>query len=717
MPTVSEVITEGQRQIRRHEAQMTQRLLADYDLAWRHIERQVVVIEGQIQAAIARGDDVSEQWLNRQTWWRQTQASIETQMTRFSATATQDLATAQIGSVRTAIATGQAFRAVINTPFAGRVNPGAFERWVSATQPGSPIRGVIDGYGERVSESIRTRVTEGIGSGQGAGTIRRQIMRDVGTDATEGRIATLTRTEVNRAYRGVGRADMTALGKDIPGNHEWEWLASLSPRTCPACFPGDTLVSGPAPEKAFTRHYVGDVIVIETASGKRLTATPNHPILTSSGWIAAEMLNVGGNVVSQIGTDGAASLVNVDNYGAPAPIKEVAESLPVISAEMPSAAPDFHGDGEGSEVYIERSNGLLGNDDDANTLQHRMNLDLGMGLTGIEPRSGSLLPFASGFASFLPRLDVRTRMVFQDRFAVTKRYLGRTLFYDLFERAQLAFGQFQTGIDALAGRIELLSEGQNGLALGVLDCNLIVRQAKLSVLSRTQLPALDSFDLLRRTEQPLLAKVIGKIFAIDMSNPCGRNHSDARKIRFNGDVNVTLDATNAATPHCDSMTGEDFANSLMAGSVSTHEGHHTLSGKVALDHIVSINRSSFSGHVYNLQTTEGWYFAGGIIAHNCLSMHRRRFPFNQYPNRFHVNCRCSCVLTIDESIVPPAPGPRPMTGEEWLREQPVEVQRRVLRTPARYQEFEQGSTLRSFTGVRQNRTWGPSVYIKPTGGL
>jgi len=38
--------------------------------------------------------------------------------------------------------------------------------------------------------------------------------------------------------------------------------------------------------------------------------------------------------------------------------------------------------------------------------------------------------------------------------------------------------------------------------------------------------------------------------------------------------------------------------------------------------IIDIKRSSFSGHVYNLQTVDEWYVADGIIAHNCRCWYR-----------------------------------------------------------------------------------------------
>lgn len=40
-------------------------------------------------------------------------------------------------------------------------------------------------------------------------------------------------------------------------------------------------------------------------------------------------------------------------------------------------------------------------------------------------------------------------------------------------------------------------------------------------------------------------------------------------------------------------------------------------GDVALDQVVFVRRYPFSGHVYNLQTEDGWYIGNGIIVHNC----------------------------------------------------------------------------------------------------
>lgn len=55
---------------------------------------------------------------------------------------------------------------------------------------------------------------------------------------------------------------------------------------------------------------------------------------------------------------------------------------------------------------------------------------------------------------------------------------------------------------------------------------------------------------------------------------------------------------------------------LSAGEMSPHlpDGRTFL---VETDEVVDIDRGTWSGHVYNLSTLGGWYFANGIVTHNC----------------------------------------------------------------------------------------------------
>lgn len=129
-----------------------------------------------------------------------------------------------------------------------------------------------------------------------------------------------------------------------------------APPQHPRCLPGDTLVTASSRITGVTsREYHGDFVSIRTLSGKFLTATPNHPVLTNHGWVAAVVVQVGEQVVTSSMSQ-RMLMVDNDNQHVPASIQQIAEaflrSRQVVSAEMPVAAEDFHGDGAGSEVCV-----------------------------------------------------------------------------------------------------------------------------------------------------------------------------------------------------------------------------------------------------------------------------------------------------------------------------------------------------------------------------
>jgi hypothetical protein len=149
--------------------------------------------------------------------------------------------------------------------------------------------------------------------------------------------------------------DGTIIGID----EEFDWGDEPHPN----CVPGDTLVSINGEVLAVSkRAYNGNLVVISTASGKNLSCTPNHPILTNSGWVAAGVLNKGDCVISS-SIRYSEPIVGSDDKYVPSRIEDVAEafarSSKVTAAPVPVAAEDFHGDGEGSEVAIIWADRLL----------------------------------------------------------------------------------------------------------------------------------------------------------------------------------------------------------------------------------------------------------------------------------------------------------------------------------------------------------------------
>jgi hypothetical protein len=134
------------------------------------------------------------------------------------------------------------------------------------------------------------------------------------------------------------------------------------------CLPG-TVVTGPRALASTTRWSSGEVVSIQTRRGRFLTVTPNHPILTSKGWVAAGLLREGDEVICGSRLQGVSPSIRPDDYQIPALIEDVAATLGsarrVTARSVPTAAEDFHGDGGSSEVCVIRTNRKLGNGLDA----------------------------------------------------------------------------------------------------------------------------------------------------------------------------------------------------------------------------------------------------------------------------------------------------------------------------------------------------------------
>src|SRR5690606_1568565 len=63
-----------------------------------------------------------------------------------------------------------------------------------------------------------------------------------------------------------------------------------------------------------------------------------------------------------------------------------------------------------------------------------------------------------------------------------------------------------------------------------------------------------------------------------------------------------------------------FGSVLKGGSGDTGDASDLIlrmSDLIKFDRLVKIDRDSFRGHVYNLQTEEGWFAYNNIITHNC----------------------------------------------------------------------------------------------------
>jgi hypothetical protein len=126
-----------------------------------------------------------------------------------------------------------------------------------------------------------------------------------------------------------------------------------------------------------------------------------------------------------------------------------------------------------------------------------------------------------------------------------------------------------------------------------------------------------------------------------------------------------------------------------------------LAGSVQSDQIIRIRKRAFQGHVYNLQTTEGWYIANNIITHNCRCVKMPRTKSWE---------DILAPLAIDTTSIPDTRPVVPL-GPDWFANQDESFQRAVL--GPKYEGYSNGDfTLRDMVGRRSDADWGKSIYVK-----
>lgn len=94
----------------------------------------------------------------------------------------------------------------------------------------------------------------------------------------------------------------------FPGDPDAEKLANVY-----NCFVGDVKVASDSKLIRSYKHiYEGDLITVKTAGGVKFTCTPNHPILTPSGWVSAKLLHDGDDILVTVSGKDNVLRVNPD---------------------------------------------------------------------------------------------------------------------------------------------------------------------------------------------------------------------------------------------------------------------------------------------------------------------------------------------------------------------------------------------------------------------
>lgn len=251
--------------------------------------------------------------------------------------------------------------AVTQTPFAGGRSGGArtLDKW----------------FGDlRVADQQRLRGALQLGI-QRQETVNQTVARIAGTKANryaDGLLAisrreveAIVRTSVNHTANSAQVAWAQANRDVVSG---MTWTAMMDERTCdvceglngstvqvddddvppehPSCFLPATLVSG-AFVAGLVAEYSGPAVEVTTQGGRRLSCTPNHPVLTSNGtWVRAGELKEGDELLGYRVEVEADAGGGIDERHSPSAIEYVFEALRQqgSTARATSSAGDLHGD-------------------------------------------------------------------------------------------------------------------------------------------------------------------------------------------------------------------------------------------------------------------------------------------------------------------------------------------------------------------------------------
>jgi hypothetical protein len=178
------------------------------------------------------------------------------------------------------------------------------------------MKGAVIDFSQEIVEDLRLKLNEAIGSGRPRQEVRDIIMGKL--HISKERCKFIARQETALMTTKFKAAQYTEFGMDT---YEWrtvqdknvrhshqildrttqDWnnppvVDDKTGRRAQAgedynCFQGDTLISMIGnPIRAYKRFYSGQIIAI-TIDGSTFKVTPNHPILTNRGWVAANMVN------------------------------------------------------------------------------------------------------------------------------------------------------------------------------------------------------------------------------------------------------------------------------------------------------------------------------------------------------------------------------------------------------------------------------------------
>lgn len=402
---------------------------------------------------------------------------------------------------------------------------------------------------EGAFEELRPELLEAMQQNESIEQITDRIGRILDIDAPSRRIrADISAIDAQIADPATDRDELPFLrgkrrrlwNQHDESQQQWKWLARRIART--ECLPADSPVNAANITAVYRRHYEGQWIEVHTASGRKIAGTPNHPVLTASGWKGLAQVTESDHLVcylSDVENVGSSGDQDVENT--PATIGEIFNAVAAVSVieREAGAKPDFHGDGREGYVDVLRPDWLLRVGDFSTIAESRCNLSL----SPADHRKIAAFAERSSFARDVPVPHGVSLLKVSDWDSLTDETSTDSSF-----------------IDPISSSKRLLRNSGH---------------VEVDHLSDVDVNPVDG-------------------------DSCGRETSSLGECaqRNPGGVEDVVDSGFITT---DSFGDSDAAKT----------------GIVELDNVIRVDVSSFSGHVFNVTTVEGYYSGPqGIVTSN-----------------------------------------------------------------------------------------------------
>lgn len=321
---------------------------------------------GRLQAMLKDLEDIL--YAISSGWEERLQQDLQ-KLTEYETDWTTDTLSGNVNASFTAPSPEQVWSAIKFNPLQLEGKPVDFQDMLTSwrdTEINRLVTGVKSGFVQGMTTRDIVRQVVGPGgladvSNRNAATVVRTAINHVSTESKN--LVYQKNDDIVEGYELVVTLDKrtSSICRNLPHGKVYDIGKGPLPPLHPNCFLGDTEVSTcSAVSRIFKRTYKGVIVYVTTKSGRTLSVTPNHPIMTSTGWVPAGELNLGSKLVCG---DNRAVSIHHQKDNVVAKFSEVfgaanVASDPASISTSPTTAKDFHGDGANGEVEIVFVNGF-----------------------------------------------------------------------------------------------------------------------------------------------------------------------------------------------------------------------------------------------------------------------------------------------------------------------------------------------------------------------